>query len=67
MEDYILFCSELISTVHNFIKEVPPVAPSMDTANKAHLSQVTLPATSVMKMEHRGVLKCMLNCKLLSF
>ena len=67
MEDYILFCSEFISTVHNFIKEVPPVAPSMDTANKAHLCQVTLPATSIMKVERRCVLKCMLNCKLLSF
>lgn len=66
MEDYILFCSELISTVHNFIN-VPPVTPRMDTANKALLSQVTLPATSVMKVECRGVLKCMLNCILLSF
>ena len=64
MEDYILFCSELTSAVRNFMKAEPP---SGDAANKARLDQVTLQVTSVMKVERRGILERIFNCKLLSF
>lgn len=64
MEDYILFCSELMSAVCSFTKADPP---SGDAASKAHLDQVTLQVTSVKEVERRGILARIFNCKLLSF